>query len=173
MKRVLLFGLIVVLAAIAFPSQAQAGFIFGAGTGTNRVNIDEDFDESDLGWKVFAGFRFIPYFGLEAQYIDFGNPENDDIAVELNDAGIFAIGAFPIGEHFELYGKGGYTQWRIEQENNATSDFFDDEDWDFAWGGGMAFIIGKHVGIRLEYERLEIQDTDIIDMGSVGVDFRF
>ena len=173
MRRVLQIGLIIVLAAIAFPSRAHAGFIFGAGTGTNTVNLDEDFDESDLGWKAFAGFRFVRFFGIEAQYVDFGNPETDDIAVELNHAAAFAVGVIPIGEHFEIFGKGGYGQWRIEVDNNATSDFFEDDDWDIAYGGGLAFVIGKHVGIRLEYERFEIEDADTIEMASAGVDFRF
>jgi len=172
MRKVLLVGLLLMLAAVVFPSTARAEFIFGAGAGTNTVNLDEDFDESDLGWKVFAGFRFARFFGIEAQYVDFGNPENDDISVELNHAAAFAVGVIPIGEHFEIYGKGGYGQWRVEVDNNSTGDFFEDDDWDIAYGGGLAFIIGEHVGIRLEYERFEIEDADTIAMASVGVDFR-
>ena len=172
MKRLLQIGLIGIMAAAFFPSTARAEFIFGAGTGTNTVNLDESFDESDLGWKAFAGFRFVRFFGLELQYIDFGNPENDDISVELNELALFAVGVIPIGEWFEIYGKGGYGQWRVEVENNATSDFFEDDDYDIAYGGGLAFIINQTVGIRLEYERFEVEDADTIAMASLCVDFR-
>lgn len=173
MRRVRQLILIAMVVAVVFPSTPHAAqFIFGAGAGTNTVNIDEDFDESDLGWKAFAGVRFVRFFGLELQYIDFGNPENDDISVELNDLGLFAFGVIPLGEWFEIYGKAGYTQWRVEVEDNATSDFFEDDNYDVAWGAGVAFVINQTVGIRLEYERFEVEDTDTIEMASVGLDFR-
>ena len=173
MKKFLLVGLLLMAAAAAFPSQAHAGFIFGAGVGSNTVEIDEDFDESDLGWKAFAGFRFIKFLGVEVQYVEFGNPEADDIEVELNDLAAFGIGVLPIGEHFEIFGKAGYGQWDVEVEDTSLNDVLADEsEWDFVYGAGAAVIFGEHFGFRLEYEVFEVDDTDNVTMASASIDFR-
>jgi opacity protein-like surface antigen len=44
---------------------------------------------------------------------------------------------------------------------------------DTAYGAGLEFIFGKHFGVRGEYERYDIQDTDKVETYSVGADFRF
>ena len=49
----------------------------------------------------------------------------------------------------------------------------DDSGTDSAYGAGAAFIFGKHLGIRAEYEQFNVADTDKTDMVSVGVDLRF
>lgn len=172
MKRILHVGLILMLAAVVFPSTAHAGFIFGAGVGDNTVNVDEDFDESDMGWKAFAGFRFIKFFGVEVQYVEFGTPENSDFSVKLTDIAAFAVGAIPIGDHFEFFGKAGYGNWNIEIEDLNLAEDVDADEWDLVYGAGLAVIFGEHVGFRLEYERFEVQDTDGVDMASASIDIR-
>jgi len=173
MKRLLQVGLILMLAAAVFPSNAHAGFIFGAGVGSNTVDIDEDFDESDLGWKAFAGFRFIKFLGVEVQYVEFGNPEADDIEVELNDIAVYGIGVLPIGGHFEIFGKAGYGQWDVEISDTSLNDVLADEsEWDFTYGAGAAIIFGEHFGLRFEYEIFEVDDTDNVSMASASIDFR-
>jgi len=172
MKKVLLVGLILISAAVAFPSTASAGFIFGAGVGTNTINIDEDFDDSDLGWKVFAGYRFMKFVGVELQYVEFGNPEENDIEVELNDFAVFGVGVLPVGDHFEFFAKLGYGQWDVEIEDTSINDVVDESEWDFIWGGGLAIIFGEHFGLRFEYESFEVDDTDSVNMASASLDFR-
>jgi OOP family OmpA-OmpF porin len=172
MKRALLLALVLMLTAVAFPSTAQAGWIFGAGVGSNTVNIDEDFDESDLGWKAFAGYRFIKYFGVEAQYVEFGSPDNEDFEVDLSDLGIYGQGIIPIGEHFEITGKVGYHLWDIEVEDLNLDESGSDDDWDFSYGAGVAFVFGEHFGIRLEYEEFEVEDTDNVTMASASFEWR-
>jgi opacity protein-like surface antigen len=173
MKKALLVGMVLMVAAVAFPSTPSAGVIFGAGVGSNTVNIDEDFDDSDLGWKVFGGYRFMKYVGAELQYVEFGNPEENDIEVELKDFAVFGIGILPVGEHFEFFGKLGYGSWDVKIEDTALNDdLVDESKWDFIWGGGLAIIFGEHFGLRLEYESFEIEDTDSVNMASASLDFR-
>jgi len=171
MRKVLPVGLTLMLAAVALPSTAQAGFIFGAGVGSNTVNIDENFDESDLGWKAFAGFRFIKFFGVEAQYID-TSLENDDFEVDLADFGVFGIGVLPVGDHFEFFGKVGYHQWDVDFEDLSLGESVSESEWDFGYGGGLAIVFGEHFGFRLEYEVFEVEDTDDVNMASASIDFR-
>ena len=172
MKRLLQVGVILMLAAAVFPSNAHAEFIFGAGVGSNTVNIDEDFDESDLGWKALVQWRFIKYFGIEVQYVEFGSPENDDFAVELNDFAAFGVGVLPVGDHFEFFGKFGYGLWNVEVEDLNIDDVVEDDEYDIVYGGGMAIVFGKHFATRLEYERFEVDETDSVDMASISLEFR-
>ena len=173
MKKFLLVGLLLMAAAAALPSQAHAGFIFGAGVGSNTVDLNEDFDESDLGWKAFAGFRFIKYLGVEAQYVEFGSPEADDVEVDLVDFAVYGIGVLPVGDHFEFFGKAGYGKWDIEIDDTSLADLDGSEsEWDFTYGAGLAVIFGEHFGFRLEYERFEIDETDSVDMASISFEFR-
>ena len=171
MKKLLLVGLLLMMAAAAFPSQAHAGFIFGAGVGSNTVNIDENFDESDLGWKAFAGFRFIKFFGVEAQYFD-TSLDNDDFEVDLADFGVFGVGALPVGDHFEFTGKVGYHLWDVDLEDVNLDESASDSDWDFGYGVGAAVIFGEHFGFRVEYEIFEVEDTDDVTMASASIEFR-
>lgn len=174
MRRVLQFGLIVMLAAVMFPSSADAGqFIFGASAGTNTVKIDDDFDESEFAWKGFAGFRPWRYFGVEAFYADWGNPESGTTQVDANNAGIWAMGIWPAAEHFEAFGKFGYHQWNVNVDDVGTGDAFEDDEWDIAWGLGIGVPFAEHFAIRVEYERYEVENTDSVAMISAGIDFRF
>ena len=172
MKKILLVGMVLMLAAVAFPSKAQAGFIFGAGVGSNTVNIDEDFDESDMGWKAFVGFRFKRFFGIEAQYVEFGSPENDDFSADLTDFGGYVVGAIPIGDHFEINGKVGYHQWDVDLEDLNLDESTSESEWDISYGAGLA-VIFKRIGFRAEYELFEVEETDSVTMASLSIEFRF
>jgi hypothetical protein len=171
MRRVLQIALILMLAAVVFPSSAQAEFIFGAGVGSNTVNIDENFDESDLGWKAFAGFRFIPYFGIEAEYFD-TSLDNDDFEIDLADFGVYGVGVLPVGDHFEFFGKLGYHMWDVDFEDLNLDESDSESEWDFGYGAGMAVIFGEHFGFRLEYQIFEVEDTEDVTMASASIDFR-
>src|SRR5690349_21525871 len=71
------------IAAAANPTGAYVG----AGIGQFNLNVD-DFDDidnaiddvadsDDNAWKVFAGYRVMPFLALEAAYIDLGKPGGD------------------------------------------------------------------------------------------------
>lgn len=174
MRRFLQIGMIVSLVAVMFPSATHAGqFIFGFGAGSNTVKIDEDFDESEIGWKAFAGYRFVKYFGVELQYSDWGNPEDGTTQVDLNELAIFAEGIWPAAEHFEAFGKFGYGQWNVNVDDTFSGDLIEEDEWDIAYGVGIGIPFARHFGFRVEYERYEVEDTDGVSMLSASFDFRF
>jgi len=173
MRRVMQIGLIVMLAAVMFPSATHAGqFIFGASAGSNTVKIDSDFDESEFAWKVFAGFRPWRYFGIEAQYSDWGNPEAGTAQVNADTLGFWAMGIWPIAEHFEAFGKLGYHQFNVDFDDGA-GNVFEEDEWELGWGLGIGIPFAEHFAIRVEYERYEVENTDSVAMLSAGFDIRF
>lgn len=170
---------------LLLPAAAQAGVVVGASAGETGIDVSSsedvqnlDFSESDFSWKAYGGFRFFKFFGLQAEYIDFGSPSQEDsgLTVDLSGTGwnIAAEGVLPLGKHFELFAKAGYVFWNFDTSfSGLVSGDSSDSGEDFNYGAGAAFIIGELVGIRVEWQRFEISNTDAVDFISAGVDFRF
>jgi OOP family OmpA-OmpF porin len=159
---------VTVLALLVFAPGAMAGGYVGGSILETKLAIDEDgFDEDDTGWKVFGGYNFFRFFGLEAAYYDMGEPTGNDYSADLNAWALSARGILPLGKHFELFAKVGYMAWEAD-----LSDGFSDDDTDLTYGAGVAIIFGSHVEVRAEYEVLDVDDADL-DIVSVGAAFRF
>jgi hypothetical protein len=160
------------------PKTAHAEVVLGASAGEAGIDVTStEFDESDFSWKAFAGFRFIKYFGMKVEYLDLGSPEASlpsigDVAVQGTAWNVAAEGVLPIGEHFELFATLGYVFWEFDSSDSGIlSD--DDSGEDLNYGVGGAFIIGKHVGIRAEWQRFDAGGVTNVDVLTAGVDFRF
>ena len=156
----------------------MAGMYVGAayGQATTKKNVSNvNFDESSLGWKLYAGSRFFKFFGAEASYIDFGSPDGTINGVtwkaDSHGAGAFLVGALPIGDHFELFAKAGILY--VSTETTIAGVFKSASDTSGAYGGGVMFIFGGHLGVRVEAEKFEVSDLDNLWMYSAGLDFRF
>ena len=175
--------MMVVVAMLSLGSTAVlAGpFYFGASAMKTNLQVDDlggSFDASDTTYKAFVGFRFMKFLGFEASYIDFGSLDDSssgiDLSVDATAYDLFAVGVLPLGKHFELFAKAGLFKWdRNADASGATSGSESDSGSDPVYGAGAAFIIGKHIGIRIEYETFEMSDVDKLEQESVGVDFRF
>ena len=159
---------------------ALAGPIYvGASVGDTTIEASDngfDFNDSDGSYKVFGGFRFLKFLGVEGSYVDFGSPSDSsggtDVKVDATAWDAFAVGVLPLGSHFEIFAKLGLVVWDTDTAiEGLGSD--SDSGTDSTYGAGVAFIFGKHLGVRAEYERFEIENTDKVDMVSIGADFRF
>jgi len=167
------------LMALATPAMAEdTGFYLGAGAGQATVKIDDflgfygaNFDEADTGFKVFGGYKFLPWMGVEAAYLDGGSPSAEAMdgdlfgraSVDVQSFTAAAVFALPIGDRFELFVKPGFAYWRskasvyIADSQFVYADFSeDDDDSAFFIGGGAGFNFSDHFGIRLEYEWFEV-----------------
>jgi OOP family OmpA-OmpF porin len=179
-------------AVFLFAPAAQAEIVAGASIGQANIeyNLDDDFtfDEGDMGWKIRGGFRFIKFFGLEAEYVNLGKPEDTikdvptgpatttdvDLETELTAFDIFAVGVLPLGSRFELFGKVGYVIWDAEIAAKNVAGIDEDEDGsDFAYGAGVAIKFASIFALRAEYEIYDAEDTEDVSFASIGLDFRF
>jgi opacity protein-like surface antigen len=125
-------------------------------------NFDvDDVDDEDTGWKILAGVRMTPHFGLEADYTKFGKAQAPSAAVggpfvaRAKAFSAFGIGYMPVGP-VDLYAKVGAA--RIDADGNVGAVFFDDKKVEFAYGAGVQLGLGR-LGLRAEYEKI---DTDVI-----------
>jgi OOP family OmpA-OmpF porin len=163
-----------VLPAVA----ADNGFYLGASVGQANLKIDDltnntfendDFDADDLAFKFIAGMRPLDWFGVEAAYVNFGEPEDTVLGQKLKADGdgisAFAVGFLATGP-VDLFAKVGLISW-----DSKISGSFDDSGTELAYGAGAQFrVLG--LSIRAEYEKFDISDVDL-DMISVGVTYTF
>ncbi|TVP59234.1 MAG: porin [Halomonadaceae bacterium] len=187
MKRIytlplLAFALLLLPPAASSAPQAQNwaepalhGFV-GGGVGYYRVededflDEDDDLDDDRFSWRVFAGAEFNRMFSAQVDYIDFGASDDGDARLDVDGWTISGAAAFPINEFFAPYAKVGQLFWDSDREFGPTT--VSDDGNDFFWGLGARFTVTPNVDLRLEYERFEIDNTDL-DMGSASIQFRF
>lgn len=149
----------------------ESGLYLGAGVGQFNVKIDDaedlgqtvgSFDSDDTSFKVFAGWRFSNFIGVELDYIDLGAPEDtvDDVRIkaEINGVAPYLIGTLPLGP-VELFAKAGYYFYDIKV-NAESIGSRDDSSEDFVYGLGVGITLFEHLHARLEYEIIDVSEVD-------------
>jgi OmpA-OmpF porin, OOP family len=199
------------------PAVAQAGWYVGAGVGSSSFDqsvatdstlagaIDQlspdvtnfDVDDSDTGWKVFAGYQFNDYFALEGHYVDFGAVKANASGtydggegsftgsgkVDVTGFGMSAVGSIPFLEHFAVLAKLGVTRWMADQ--SGTTFLIDGSDYcasndcsandngiDVSFGAGLAWHITDQISVRAEWEDFGL-GSDSVDLYSASVTWGF
>jgi hypothetical protein len=179
-RRLALLSILFVL-VLALPSAARANLLVGASyaQATTEDNVGNfHFEDDTNAWKVFGGFRFIRFLGVEASYVDLGSPEDSGSGVswraETQAWNAFAVGVLPIGP-VEIFGKWGIVGLDSEVDIEGVFGDVDSSttDTDMCYGIGAAFVFGGHFGVRVEYEQFEAGDIDDLYMYSAGLEFRF
>jgi OOP family OmpA-OmpF porin len=179
LARTLLLAALTLLAA---SSKARADIYVGASVGQSQINDDEssfDFDGSDTATKLFGGFSFFKFLGLEASHMDLGNPDDSvggggEAEIKMSGWDAFVLGNLPLGKHFEIFAKAGLVYWDRDVDFGGTLSGSDhDTGTDGAYGAGAAFKFGDHFAVRVEYEKFKVSDLDDVNLTSAGVVFRF
>lgn len=169
-----LFGL---LASTSTRADETAGFYAGAGIG-HAMNESGEFKDSGAGYKIVGGYAFNSYFAADVQliYVDTLQHTIDDVHVAIENHGLVvaALGRWPLGESFSLFGKLGYTFY--EQKATArwgTLSYREkDRDDDPLYGAGVELSVGKNFQLRAEYEVVDVADADF-NLTSISGVFRF
>jgi opacity protein-like surface antigen len=188
-------------------AQASAGAFVGVSVGQGTVDGDLDefndvtidtpfnFDEDDTAYKVFGGYMFNEFVGVEVGYVDFGEPNANFSDVSLDGGegtasgkleGEFTgwtlalLGQFPLGP-VDVFGKIGMVSYDAEISASGTvsfggptetfSDSFKDDGEELMYGAGVKLNLGP-VGIRLEYEIYDVNDVDV-ELWSLGAQINF
>jgi opacity protein-like surface antigen len=156
---------------------ADSGFFVGAGAGQMNTKVKDvfgsgyTFDEGATGFKVFGGYKFLPWLSVEGAYIDGGSPaiKEDDgagtsgkLGIDIKSLVAAAVFTLPIGDRFELFIKPGFAYWDAKTSVNLVAPDFSekyaetDSGGAFFIGGGAGFKATDNLGIRLEYEYFEV-----------------
>ena len=170
-------------------AESNKGFYVGASAGyaDHKDNCDEVFglscDEEDLGWKVFAGYKFNKYLAIEGGSVDFGQADADipfinvvtlevvEGTLETKVDGFFLSGLteLPLSDKFSVLAKIGIIYWDIEfngsdlPNNGGLVDDEDENGTDMFFGFGAKYNITENFAFRVEWERYN-------NIGESGID---
>ncbi len=160
----------------------------GAGIATTSI-VDED---RDTGYKVYGGYQFNPYLGIEGGYYDLGHygftatttPAGSlkgDIT--LRGLNLDLVGTLPLGAGFSVFGRVGaaYTQARDHFSGTGivvvTNPNPSVRATNLKLGVGLQYDFTPALGMRLEAERYRVNDAvgniGNVDMVSLGLIYRF
>ena len=155
------------LANPALAAPEGSGFYAGLGVGMSDLSAGS-FSGNDFAFKVFGGYDFVKFFGVEAAYLNGGSPSDHGVSVDVDGWELALRGILPIGERGEVFAKLGYAWWNVDADG-----FGDDSASDLMYGIGGGFRFGDHLGARLEWERMDIEDTDSADLYTLSGYWKF
>lgn len=180
--------LISALALGTTAAQADNGFWYvGAGVVSNSVtdiNFPHAYGLPDLkntSWKAYGGVRPLKWLAGELEYIDLGSGSNteDGPSVPLHIDGeavaAYAVGFLPIPlPVLDVFGKLGLARWQLNAKVPFGRDYqsLSPNGTEFAWGVGVQVHISV-VGLRLEYEGFDVQNSSGARVASLSVFLNF
>ncbi len=161
---------------------ADNGIYLGASVGQSSVEFDDtvggesiNFDASATGFKAIAGWRFIDWLAVEANYVDLGsgddNVQGRRVESDVNGVSLSAVGFVPVGP-VDLFARVGAVNWNADFDAPNLGVSESDDGTDLTYGVGAQFRVWS-LSIRGEYEIFDISDADTVDMFSIGVTWTF
>lgn len=164
---------------------ADTGLYVGAGYVRAEVNnvfgyTGYGFKIDDNAWKAIVGFRPVPPFAVEANYVNLGHQSNVLLGGNPRSHAtsrafdIFGVGLLPLGP-VDLFAKAGGARWTLSgdlQGPDSTLFALDRSGTSFAWGAGIQAHWGP-LGGRLEYEHFNMPYTDGARLFTAAVTFTF
>jgi len=182
------------LAAMGSPqvlAQNAGHFYGGAGIGQSQSKINDNqinnavvgasatttsitHDDTDAAYKVFGGYQFNPYFGLEAGYFNLGqfgfksatSPTGTlDGRMKIDGVNIDMVGTLPVNDQLSLLGRLGMHNARTRDTFSATgavalSDTsLEMTEKNYKAGFGFAYKFSQSMSLRGELERYRVNDA--------------
>jgi hypothetical protein len=175
MRKYLVNGLVAALALTGLPAvAADNGIYLGASVGQSNIQIDDfNYDADSTGYKIIAGWRFLDWLAVEANYLDFGSGDDrisgTKVETDADGISLSAVGFLPVGP-VDLFARVGAVDWSADVSSSGLGSDSDDGT-DLTYGVGAQFRVWS-LSIRAEYEMFDIEDADV-DMISLGVTWTF
>jgi len=173
LKRFLVVAF-VTACGLMLPAYAVDAYVGASYLSTNAdfETAVDDFSTDDAGWKIFGGFNFVKFVGIELSYRDLGTFEDTSGSSTVNADLVSYDGALrgilPLGKWFEVFAKAGYSNVAVELEasDGLSSIVSDENNWELFYGAGFGINFGEHFGIRAEWEEYDVDAS--LNAFSVG-----
>jgi OOP family OmpA-OmpF porin len=143
--------------------------------GLDVVDLTSSIDDSDTAFGLAGGYQLNDHFAFEFTYVELGSVEyqasatitdgeevaDADVGLESSADGpvVSALGIFPIGERFSVFGRVGLSLLTAKGTARVTigditdRDSQDSQKSDPVLGVGAEYSLGKHFAIRLAWDR--------------------
>ncbi len=157
--------------ATASTNPVYIGGSLGSASVDSFCNGVANCDDSDMGWKVFAGYDFSERVAFEVGYNSLGEVSGGTKRSKISGYEMAAIGKMPLNDQIGLFGKAGLFRWTAKNDDGKRSAF------DVMFGAGVDYKMNGNMSIRGEWERFndietKSDKTSDVDMLSVGFTYR-
>lgn len=199
--------------ALAVPLGAHAQAYVGASVGRSDISLDgaarsDQFldlgfdsattavEDNDTAYRVYGGYQFMPYVGVELAYVDLGRfsfrtdvqPTGSLAArTRINGGELSLVGRVPIGNAFAIYARAGVysARTRTDYTGGGSVTVLDGAARQSkrttkpAYALGAGYDFSPHVGLRAEWARYDKLGNELTggetdaNLVSVGVTYRF
>ncbi|MDE2080294.1 MAG: OmpA family protein [Burkholderiales bacterium] len=193
LQRCGLAGLGALLAAATLPARAQDDSYFygGASVGQSRARIDDpgitasllgaglatttmSHHQRDTGFKVFGGYQFNRYLGLEAGYFNLGKfgftsttvPAGTlDGQIKLQGLNLDLVGTLPLTERLSAIGRVGAQYAKASDRFGGSGAVTvlnptpSQRATNFKLGAGLQYELTRSLFLRGEFERYRVNDA--------------
>jgi len=165
-SAILALVLAVPVMAFAVDGFSLNGAYVGGGGGQTR--IQESDGSGKTSGKAFLGYEFNKTFSLEAGYVDLGKHDiSGGATVRARGPFIEVLAGFAASATIGPFVKAGVHRLKVAAQPPSAD--LPDQDFAPVWGAGLNFNIGKHVGLRFEWERFKTRrlDSDFVSANIV------
>lgn len=180
-------------------AQNAGHFYGGAGVGQAQSKIDDErinsaligagetstsiaHDQHDAAYKVFGGYQFNPYFGMEAGYFnlgEFGFKSTTttgalDGRIKLDGVNIDLVGTLPVNDQLSLLGRIGMHNARARDTFTSSGTVVvtnpnpEITEKNYKAGFGFAYKFSQSMTLRGELERYRVNDA-VGNKGDINV----
>ncbi|WP_026177535.1 outer membrane protein transport protein [Thiobacillus denitrificans] len=157
------------------------GWYAGLGIGQSKYG---DIDEASAntrteGWKVYGGYQFNKYLGVEGGYANLNDMTARTGAVVTNVAAdawtLGAVVSYPVTGKLSVMGKLGaaYMLADVKVKNGtALTVRSGDDSYEPNYGVGISYALLDNLNLRVEWERFDRKEYDI-DLVTAGMALEF
>lgn len=162
------------------------GWYGGFGFGQSRYGDDvaTTANTRTEGWKVYSGYQFNKYLGVEGGYANLNDYTGQTGATVTNAASdawmLAAVGAYPLTEKLSVTAKLGaaYVLTKSNTKVGAATTVRSGEDsYVPNYGVGVKYALFDNMDLRAEWERFDLGNNDItktnIDLMTAGFAVKF
>lgn len=181
MKRFAIMALALFALSAHAQDEQKSGWRVGLGAAFTEFSTeDSNFDDSQTGFNLSAGYRFNNWLGLEGGYLntsDFearfpagSSPSSASIAYQ----GFYAagIGYIPLpGDEIDLYLKAGFFDFNSQLTIDGGVSSSARTDGALV-GGGAILHISDNFGIKAEFDYFDIDEADLWTV-ILGLEYMF
>lgn len=132
------------------PGETKLGLLVKTSDGNTLQNSNKT--SSDIGYKVFGGYRFSPYFGAELQFARLGKIEEWSESMSRDALSLSAIGYVPLTNEIDLLGKAGVVRTFNRTSGVNLAKVIDKGQNGVVLGVGAEYKLTSQLALRVEVE---------------------
>lgn len=178
------------LSTLAFPAAGYAQLYLGGGFGQSKYqNVDRvqtacstvgascGVDDTDNGYKLFAGYKFGQFLAFEGGYVDLGQAKAVSVKPVSATASLSASGGYisllpqiPLGNTGAIFGRIGLSAVDAKLKASGGGKSYSDRSGaaSVVFGAGAEIYLTNNVSIRGEWERHSFNTA--LDIAGVKID---